>query len=430
MHPDSPQTPTPKTTEADNAREAAYLAVLISLREDKFVSDLLSEWKSCKNPSDPDYRFAREIAYGSIRMRLALDFIAERLADRQKLNVKLREKVLLRTAIYQHYYMDRVPMHAIAHESVEIAKKYCHETFIRFLNAVLRRAAEERIELPGGDTVPNMSLRYSYPPYFVQEIVQNYGLHTAIEIMEAGNRSGLVTFRIRPNAENDIKKKQGIELLTGTLSPTAIIRDFSLITEIACSPNYYIQNTTTAELVFSLAKDVLQPARVLDLCGSPGGKIITVHDLFPSAQLVVNDVSSVRVKTLSENMEKYGICATVTMSKGEDYTSSQPFDLVILDVPCSNSGVLNKRPEARWRLSQKEIEQLEQLQLQLLKNAATLITENGEIWYMTCSILKRENSYLIEKACDSFHLQVRKKERILPNSDGWDGGFACALRKK
>lgn len=236
-------------------------------------------------------------------------------------------------------------------------------------------------------------------------------------------------FRIRPQAQDEVGKLKGVELLTGTLAPTAIIRDTRLTPSIAESPNYYIQNVTPAELIQTLAQNLQEPKRVIDLCASPGGKLLAVYDQFPNAKFYANDVSLEKLKFLSENCAKYGISATLSRSLGQEFTSEEPFDLVILDVPCTNSGVLNKRPEARWRISQKTLEQLEQLQMQLIKNAVNLISENGEIWYLTCSVLKRENTRLVDKFCELLNLQVRKKETFFPNLDGWDGGFACALQK-
>ncbi|NGX41951.1 MAG: Ribosomal RNA small subunit methyltransferase B [Chlamydiae bacterium] len=429
MEPGEHQKPKRIELDTENPREAAYLALLLSLREETYVGETLERWRKKASPSSVDYHLAREIAYGASRMALALDYVAEQLANKQKLNLKLRERVLMRTAVYQHMYMDRVPDYAISDETIEIAKKYCHETFVRFLNAALRRLSENAIELPKGETVPEISIRYSYPPFYVQELIQNYGLEKAETYMEAGNKPSVTMFRIRPHAKEEIEKREGIELLAGTLSPIAMVRDTRLLPTIVESPDYYIQNVTPAVSIQLLSKKAHVPNRVLDMCASPGGKLIAVHDNFPDAELFANDVSPEKLKPLSENCAKYNISATLSCSRGQEYSSDTPFDLVILDAPCSNSGVLNKRPEARWRISRKNLEQLEEMQLQLLKNAVSLISEHGEIWYLTCSILKRENTRLVDKACEMFNLQVRTKETIFPNLDGWDGGFACALQK-
>lgn len=405
------------------------MALLSSAREERFLIDSLTKWQQEGSPSVQDYHLAREIAYGTTRMLLALDYLAQQLADKQKLSLKLREKILFRMGLYQFFYMDKIPAYAIVDETIKIAKTHCHQTFVKFLNACLRKMEEVDPQLPKGETVPDLSVRFSYPVYYVHELVQNFGLEKAQEIMEAGNRPSSTMFRIRPHASSPEEVNGGIEMLAGTRCTMGVIRDTSLISMISSSPDYYIQNVTPAELMSSLGNDFENPESILDLCSSPGGKLICAHDQYPDAQLFANDISSEKLRPLSENCAKYSIPATLSSVRGEEFPLDRKFDLVILDVPCSNTGVLNKRPEARWRLSQKTLEQLEEIQLQLLRRGAELISDKGELWYITCSVLKRENSRLIDKICQELSLEVRHKEAILPNIDGWDGGFGCALRK-
>ncbi|ADI37521.1 putative ribosomal RNA small subunit methyltransferase B [Waddlia chondrophila 2032/99] len=416
-------------TKTKNPREAAYLALLSSAREESFLIDSLAQWQAKCRPSIQDYHLAREVAYGTTRMALALDHLALQLADKKKLALKLREKILFRMGLYQFHYMDKIPLYAIVDETIKIAKIHCHESFVKFLNACLRKVEEIDPQLPKGETVPELSIRYSYPAYYVQELVQNFGLEKAEEIMEAGNRPSQTMFRVRPQASRPKEANGEIDFLAGTRCGMGVIRDPSLISNISSSSDYYIQNATPAELMSSLAQDFGAPKNILDLCSSPGGKLILAHDLYPDAELSANDVSSGKLKPLSENCAKYGISTTLSSVRGEEFPLAQKFDLVILDVPCSNTGVLNKRPEARWRLSQKTLEQLEEIQLQLLRRGIELLDKGGELWYLTCSVLKRENGRLIDKVCQELSLETRLKEAILPNADGWDGGFGCALRK-
>ena len=418
-----------KITDTKNPREAAYMALLSSAREESFLIDSLKLWQTHSSPSIQDYHLAREIAYGTARMSLALDHLAVQLTDKNKLTLKLREKILFRMALYQHFYMERVPLYAIVDETIKVAKKHCHENFTKFLNACLRRVEEVDPQLPKGETVPDLSIRYSYPAFYVQELVQNFGLEKAEDIMETGNRPSPTMFRVRPHASRPEGTNGDIDLLSGTRCTVGVIQETSIVPEIAASSDYYIQNVTPAEIMTFLGQELASPGKILDLCASPGGKLISAHDLFPEAELFANDVSSEKLKPLSENCAKYGVSATLTSFRGEDYPLDQTFDLVILDVPCTNTGVLNKRPEARWRLSQKTIEQLEEIQLRLVRHAFELIAEGGELWYITCSVLKSENARLIDKICQELSLEVRKKEAILPNLDGWDGGYGCALKK-
>jgi 16S rRNA (cytosine967-C5)-methyltransferase len=320
----------------------------------------------------------------------------------------MREKVLLRMAVYQHIFMDRVPLYAIVNETIEIAKRHCHESYCKFLDAILRKLAEGDHPLPQGDSISNLSIRYSFPSFFVEELIADYGLEKAKMVLEIGNKQAPVMARQRSTGE--IK----------------IVDDIS---EIKNSEDYYIQNATPFTLISRLSGEIKEPNKILDLCASPGGKLIAVHDRFPNAAFFANDVSIEKLQILSENLLKYGIKAALSCSKGEVFKSDEGFDLIILDVPCSNSGVLNKRPEARWRMTPENLKNLEKLQLALIENSISLLSKDGEIWYLTCSILKKENERLMEQACKKFNLKISRMETVLPNAEGWDGGFACALRK-
>lgn len=413
-------TPIPKT---GNPREAAYLALLASLREERFIPDTLEEWRKNCLPSTLDFHFATQIAFGAAQMASALDYIASQLATQGRLSLKLKERALMRLALYQYYFLERVPIYAIADETINLANKYCHSTFSKFLNAVLRKLAETKVSLPQGDTVDDLAIKYSYPHHFIESLINAYGLEKAKEIMQIGNQRAPIMARIRTN-----KVDKKVKLVCEKPFPVCVLEDSSVLPTITSSPDYYIQNATPATLIGHLCENYESaPLRILDLCASPGGKLIAIHDFFPQAVLYGNDISHDKLRRLSENCVKYGVEASLSYSKGEEYSNDKGFDIIILDVPCSNSGVLNKRPEARWRLISERLEAIKQMQLKLIRHAATLLNANGELWYMTCSILPQENEQLIQETCQQFNLKVRHQEIILPNSEGWDGGFAALL---
>lgn len=389
------------------AREAAYQAILASVREEKFAIDSLEEWRAATQPSNIDFRLAHQLAFGTIQMALALDYQAKMLVSKGRLPAKLKEKILLRLSLYQYYFLEKIPLYAIVNESMELAKKYCHPTFVSFLNAFLRKLESTTLNLPKEEHAHALSTRFSYPIFFVQTLLDEYGSQTSKTILQLGNEPAKVMARNRKSG--DMIKIESTEHLQKTAQDT----------------NFYIQNATPAHLVQTLAQNTQPPQAILDLCSSPGGKLIAVHDLYPNAKLFANDISEAKVQQLRQNCLKYQIDANITCMPGELYPSEKKFDLIICDVPCSNTGVLNKRPEARWRLSEERLKQLIQKQKQLIAHAISLLTPEGELWYMTCSILSEEN----EEIFKSFsNLKLRKQVKILPNSDGWDGGFAAALK--
>lgn len=415
---------------AINSREAAYLALLSSLREERYIAETLEQWRQKQAPSPVDFRFAQQIAYGACKMALALDYLASQASDKKKLTLKLKERALVRLAVYQFYYLDRVPLYAIADEMLKIARKHCHQRFVNYLNALLHKLPSQPFVLSDSDSIQDLSVRYSYPLFFVQELIADYSLEQAKEVMALGNRPALTMARLRPRLSQEDALELGcIETFaTPEPFPMAILKDPALISSLGDSPQIYIQNITPAVFIKNLGKQLrAAPQRILDLCASPGGKLIAVHDAFPQAILYANDISPERIKRLSENCIKYGLTVDLSCAAGEAFSSPDRFDLIILDVPCSNSGVLNKRPEARWRLSEAALVDLNQTQLRLIEHAKTLLTPQGVLWYMTCSILKKENEALMQRASKLFNLQIDHQQTILPDAAGWDGGYACAL---
>jgi 16S rRNA (cytosine967-C5)-methyltransferase len=393
----------------ESPREAAFLALCAAEKGEAFLSESLSRWLDASCPPDKDFRLAQEIAFGTQRRLLSLDYLAKQGTTRHTLPSKLKEKILLRMGLYQHFFMDRIPDYAIVDESIRLARRYCHASFASFLNAALRRLLKITLNLPEDDSLQGMSVSLSYPPFFIEKIVQEYGLVLAKEILEVLNRPPILMARDRRVKECRVDR---IECLKDVIS----------------NSDYYIQNITQATLLFELSKQIPHPSKILDLCAAPGGKLIALYDLFGASQLFANDASSLRLKKLEENLEKYGIRAEVSCQRAEEFSSEHTFDLIVLDVPCSNSGVLHKRPEARMRLGAESLEALKKVQFACLKNAVSLLAPGGQIWYLTCSILKEENEEIVEKALQELPLKLAAPFlKKLPNAEGWDGGFAAAF---
>lgn len=389
-------------------RKAVFSALLSVYREEGFLSDLLETWKLQYRPSDRDFRLAFELGMGTIRRTFTLDAVAKELSSTGKLNLKLKEKVLVRMALYQALFMDSMPLYAVADEMVKLAKQVCHQRFGQFLNALMHK-------LDGYAWTPSddLSTRYSFTPAFVNELIQDYGRDVAIGVMECLNRRHPSMMRLR-NQSGDLP------VYRSTMGDCVVFHDHPK--HKGQDPHIYIQNVTPVYLLDQLAKHLPQaPKRILDLCAAPGGKLLALHDAFPTADLYANEVSPQRSKILEENLKKYDIHAEITHEDGRQYHASKHFDLIILDVPCSNTGVMGKKPEARLRYHP---DQLTQLQSELLTHCKRLLKKGGQVWYLTCSILKRENEGIIDR--DDFSL-VCDPITVLPNCEGWDGGFAAAL---
>lgn len=411
-----------------SAREVAYLALMAWHEKGSFLSDFLDQWYSGSRFDPREWRLAQRLAFGVCQRLKSLDYIAASLAEKGKVKMKPKEKMLLRLGLYQLIYMDKLPGYAVVNEMVKLAKKYTHVRFVSFLNAVLRKAEVEKISLPNGKAVKDLAIRHSYPEEFVAVLYKEYPLETVEQILLLGNESAKTMVRER---RQEIKDDYSIQM--SVVSPEAlhvgVIQDTADIEKVNQSSRYYIQNATPVFLIHECVKQSsLQPKKILDLCAAPGGKTILIHDYYPSATLFANDITPPKITKLQDNLRRCGITATISCSPGEAYEKENGFDLILLDVPCSNTGVLNKRPEARWRYGEAELAELHSIQWKLLEHARNLLAPGGEIWYMTCNILAEENERLVEAFVRKYDGVVLQQIKQLPTHTGWDGGFAARVK--
>ena len=382
-----------------SVREVVFKLLWKGFCQNLYIEDLLPP-NFFKDPRDQALAF--EICSGTIRYWSQLQWIAETLTSTGKLSLKNREKSLLFSALYQIYYLERVPHYAVIDETVKLAKTYCHASVGNFFNGILRKASETPLKLPDGDSPFALSIRYSQTLFFVKRLLKERGASEAIKILSSSN--------IRPK---HFVRTIGLPIqYTPMTMPIAEIQG-------------YIQNPTPGHLATFLSQSTTPPKTILDLCASPGGKLLLAHDLYPSAKLWANDVSDARIALLNENIAKFGLEVNVRIGTGESYPAEMLFDLIILDVPCSNSGVLNKRIEARGRLTEEALSNLQTMQQKLLQAAIQLLAPGGAIWFLTCSVLKEENEAAtavpgLEKVCELTYF---------PDEEGMDGGYCCLLKK-
>lgn len=395
-------------------RQASYESVYSWIKEGRFISESLNAWRAQSRPEERDWHLAQEISYGTIRSWRILEDYHQQFS----VKIKNREKALLFIAYYQMHVMVRIPSYALVNETVALAKKLFSLPTSRFFNAHLRKCLDIPITLPLTDDPIDLAKRFSFPNHFVEELCARYDIETVKQILTCSNRTPITMIRQR-TPEPPL---EGLDRIDDT--SYFIIQKGSFVETIAKNPNYYIQNVTPGALLDHLAKKMRKtPLSILDLCASPGGKSILLHDYYPQAELTVNDISEIKLKKLRENFQRCGVEANVTCFHGELFPDDKKFDLILVDAPCSNSGVLARRPEARWRLDTEG--NLQEIQKNILQHATTLLNPDGELWYMTCSILSEENERLVQEA--GFH--AIDPLTILPNEQGFDGGFACRIGK-
>lgn len=299
----------------------------------------------------------------------------------------------------------------IVHHAVEQAKKIVSRAEVSLVNAVLRRMPEvfERMrEVTKGD-VEALSFRYSHPLWLVKRWEKDFGWDDLVSLLQWNQEPAKVYGRRIGDAEGCAS--EAADYLKETDWPyfyQVVGSSWDSVKSLIEEGRIYLQNPATR-----LAVELLDPKRgemILDLCASPGGKSLQlaerVENQTGSGGVVSVDLPGRRTRRMRGNFERYrGLSLSIIEANvfelNEKVLSEagvpQVFDAVMIDVPCSNTGVLQHRVDAKWRLSSSDIDKLVELQTRMLECAAEFVKPGGRLLYSTCSIEREENSCVVEK---------------------------------
>ncbi len=416
---------------------------------------------------------ATDLVFGTMRNRRAVDRVITTFSGRPIQRISPHLLNIIRIGVYELVYSVATEEYAIVNEAVEHTKTAGGIKQAGFVNAVLRQvlrhigSRQVPLEqanarrtlpqtlttgcefdtdfLPDRQTAPDgyLSTVFSLPGWLVTDWLAEFGEEQTSQICAASNRRPSIY--IRPNllkttiqelADKLAADNVETEIVEGTMiklkSPKAVSN----------LPGFAEGEFTVQDITASQPVKLLDPRpgwTILDLCAAPGVKTTQLAEATgDAAKIIATDIDSNRLELVRENVTRLGI-SSVELIPYEDISNSKfsipnsKFDAVLLDVPCSNTGVLAKRIEARYRVSPKAVQGLVKIQGQLLRTAAETVKAGGKICYSTCSVQTDENSGLVQYFLaenDTFALESEKL--ILPSADGFDcdGGYTAILIKK
>lgn len=407
-----------------------------------FVEDLLEEALAKASLQPVDRRLAQELVFGVIRWQATLDWlIAQKTQNRTQ---KQALQVLLRLGLYQIFWLERIPEHAAVHETVELARQLGFGPQSGFVNALLRgylrqrTATSAQLESLKRDQPP---LGHSHPEWLWQRWRSQWGDEKARALLEWNNKppptfARLNALKASPEALAKQWDTEGV-LFTPRqfdwVDPGAVF-ELRSHPSLASLPSFqqglfYIQDPSTLLAVHFV--DPKPGEAVLDLCAAPGGKTTYLAQLMQNrGYIMAQDVDVRRRQMVRENCERLGV-KIVNLSRATSAVNtdlSEPFDRVLVDVPCSNTGVMRRRVDLRWRIQPAELKRLSAAQLELLLRAATQVKPGGTLVYSTCSFEPEENTELIQKFLSkqsAFRLDAERA--LLPFEDGVDGAYVARL---
>jgi 16S rRNA (cytosine967-C5)-methyltransferase len=385
-----------------------------------------------------DRAFVTEMVLGVIRHQQTLEWFIARLAARKPAENLM---AVLSVGLYQLFFLDHIEPFAAVHETVEAAKDLCGPKSSGFVNAVLRRALREKEALFEKLGKQPVSVRYSHPEELVQRWTRRFGAAATEALCAWNNQRPELILRVRGDKPRDILlhelRSAGIAAHGHEHAEFIVLGAFS---HVEALPGFEQGRFTVQDPATMLAVDLLAPAsgeRILDACAAPGGKVIAIADRMRSAgTLVAADLNPLRMTRLQHNLKRCG-CNFVQMRVIDATTmhldgfENQPFDGILLDVPCSNTGVIRRRPEARRRITSSSLRQLIDLQRRILDQALPLLAPGGRLVYSTCSLENEENEGQIEAAL-ARHPQIKlvQTQHHFPPRDHMDGAFAARLERQ
>lgn len=392
---------------------------------DHHAAELIEVWSVRSGLTGQDRAFLLDVVLTVLRNVTLLDHWIATLTEGRHLDDSTRW--LLRGGLAEVLLLD-VAEHAAVNENVSLAGRASG-----LVNAVLRRACREKIAmLAGVDELPD-EVRFSQPSFLLERWRRQFGEAETKVLAEWNQRPAPMfvrTNRLHPEAVQMMAEIEGLE----PQGEEGFYRCAVLPREALAEGWCYAQDLSTA-----LAPRLLAPQAgevVLDACAAPGGKSALMAELMGNqGRLVACDLDGPRLRRLRENLTRLQVrCAEVHAVDwlGDERLPFEraTFDKILLDVPCSNTGVMRRRVDVRWRLTEEEFDRLIGLQQAMVERCLPLLKPGGRLVYSTCSIDVEENQQQVEGCLRRFaHLGLRQERIVqaIPQRDQMDGAFAASL---
>jgi 16S rRNA (cytosine967-C5)-methyltransferase len=404
----------------------------------EYIEKLLENELSGRSLTPPDRALCLELVYGIVRWQTTLDWLIARKTGNRPQPAPLR--LLLHLGLYQLFWLQRIPNHAAVHETVELGKRLGFRAQAGFLNAVLRGYTRERettIQQLENLKQTDPALGYSHPAWLVERWQARWNAAQTAQLLQWNNTPPPLYARLNRlktdfAALTEAWRQEGVDFVEQHWDWTGPNLVFALkshppLPQCASFQHgfFYVQDPSTLLAVSEL--EARPGENILDLCAAPGGKTAYIAQLMQNrGRIVAWDNQPERLKLVRENCARLGI----TCVEFPDSSPPPSFDRILVDAPCSNTGVLRRRVDLRWRIKSGEIDRLRQAQLALLQQAAPQLKAGGTLVYSTCSLEPEENesvtrNFLEERA----DFKLERERQLLPFADGVDGAYVARLRK-
>lgn len=364
-------------------------------------------------------------------------------------------KNILRLAAYEMIFRNQVPVYAVVNEAVNLTRKMVNERAAGLTNAVLRKVAGRGYSKPGvvvkSDSPAQIAAATSHPQWLIERWLRHYGYDETINLCQWNNKVPVFTVWMNSARVDRVRWEKKLEVLGIKWSRSTVLRDIYHVDSISTilrsdvfQQGWFIVQDTAAALITELATHNPRE-RILDVCCAPGGKMaVLAVRLGEDVQIIASDRDEVRLQQVRNTLERLRITNVTVQRKDATKDDFSESDLILIDAPCTGTGVMSKRADLRWRRSNENIQEMQSLQLEILRHMANFLAVNGQIIYSTCSLEPEENWGVVdillkerddlkvvpvEKITLRTFLDDRGAISTFPPRHNMDGTFGVVLRK-
>lgn len=393
--------------------------------------------------------FITRVSEGTIQTMIELDYIINQDSKVKVNKMKPVIRNILRMSVYQLKYMDAVPESAACNEAVKLARKKGFASLSGFVNGVLRNISRNLDQTAYPDetthTMEYLSVRYSVPEWIAAQWVRDYGMEQTKALLAAFLQEAPVTIRtnllkITPDALEERLKKEGVTAVrihredTPELDYAFLITGFDHLNALESFREglFYVQDISS--MMVAEWADPREGDHIIDVCAAPGGKSIHLAEkMHGTGSIEARDLTDYKVGLIEENIARHGL-SNVKAGRGDateyDESARESADLVIADLPCSGLGVLRKKTDIKYRMTEEGEKELVKLQRDILDQVCSYVKAGGTLLYSTCTIDRMENeenvAWFLEKHTEYTLLRM---QQIFPGETYGDGFFLAKLKK-
>ena len=428
-------------------RALAALAISKLLTRKQTLTVILPDY-TIRLQEKKDRAFLQELCYGVVRHYFLLEFILDNLLEKPLKPKDSDIKVLIMSGLYQGIFLG-TPAHALVSASVEACDELRKSWAKKLVNAILRKYLRESQQLHT-KSKQNPVARYSHPEWLLEFFKQDYP-DTWQQICEENNQYPPMFLRVntREISRDEYLGKlvqKNINAMAAPYSVTGIKLEKPV--DIHELPGFDQGMVSVQDLAAQLTPQILdiKPGqRVLDACAAPGGKLAHILEYEPQLEKVVaveNDAN--RYERLIQTLERLNLEADIKLAdtrKTDTWWDGEKFDRILLDAPCSATGVIRRHPDIKLLRTPDEINPVAKLQNELLHTLWPLLITGGKLLYVTCSTLKKENDLQITNFLEHqnnvkvieinavWGIKTEFGRQILPGQDNMDGFYYACLQK-